>query len=511
MLDLEQLSDDATALVKDNPISNEIQRFDVDFGAKLYSASNLYSRFLGNNVVLFSPDHSGYPIMVDKPVYEAITLCKDGLQASNLMQELCKHGLEADECITAISTMEDRGFLGPSAGSPRNAALPFFDAPDKLEVWLHINNHCNLDCDYCFVDKFQSEMSSEVIDKVIGHLQDTCRKRNISELTVKFAGGEPALSVTKMSEFSRKLEASLVTDKTRIRWSMLSNGTVASKNLINFISERNVSLNISLDGYGSDGHDIYRRYKGTGKGSWNKIRENIGKFIAQGIRPNINATLSVDTVKTLPDLTRWAMDLGLNLHFSLVRETVSPELSLSEARTTYDAKCDIFIEEFERAFKVLENENVEVDPERGIGICELSFERPSRSTCCGIGSSHIVIQDDGDIASCPMTIREQSAVSAGEDLVNSARSTVANWKPEVRNESTELNCLDCRWFSVCTSGCPVANERTFGVPFTISPHHKFYEYIIPRYIDFYGRKLLQAAQRKNIRRYRMLSREGVIL
>jgi radical SAM protein with 4Fe4S-binding SPASM domain len=151
---------------------------------------------------------------------------------------------------------------------------------------------------------------------------------------------------------------------------------------------------------------------------------------------------------------------------------------------------------FDEAFTELERTEYNVDLRNGLGICELHFDRPTTAACCGIATNHIVIQDDGRLASCPMTTR-QDAVAPSADLFTAAPLTFLH-RPEDRNTQEEQNCLDCQWFPVCTSGCPVTNLRIKGSAFTISPLHAFYAFVIPRYIVFVGRKLLQKARRQGV-------------
>jgi radical SAM protein with 4Fe4S-binding SPASM domain len=139
-------------------------------------------------------------------------------------------------------------------------------------------------------------------------------------------------------------------------------------------------------------------------------------------------------------------------------------------------------EAFEKAFTELEHPDFRIDLRNGMNICELHFDSPVMTACCGIGSTHVVIQEDGKVASC-------------SDLLKAAQQTF-RISPQIRNSCEEKNCLDCRWFPVCVSGCPVNNERMTGSPFTISPLHEFYQYVIPRYVRFFGIKLLQEARRQ---------------
>jgi len=67
-----------------------------------------------------------------------------------------------------------------------------------------------------------------------------------------------------------------------------------------------------------------------------------------------------------------------------------------------------------------------------------------------------------------------------------------------RRQHRTKNCLDCNWFPVCVGGCPVNNQRANGNPYTISPLHDYYQYVIPRFLEFTGLKLYQEAVRRRM-------------
>ena len=206
------------------------------------------------------------------------------------------------------------------------------------------------------------------------------------------------------------------------------------------------------------------------------------------------ATISEESADTLPDLVEWIYTTGFKTRISVVRQPNSTWENIQERKHEYKKLNDKMISSFEKAFTILEHEKFDLNLTNALKICELSFEQPIYTATCGIATNHIVIQEDGKLASCPMTLKETN-VEPTDDLLASIRDTF-KFDPAKRNESKEKNCLDCNWFPVCTSGCPVNNERVTGEAFTISPLHDYYAYVIPRYINFYGFKLLQKAKKK---------------
>jgi uncharacterized protein len=377
----------------------------------------------------------------------------------------------------------------------------------ELSIWLHVNNYCNLDCDYCFVEKDHAAMTREVMAATISRIVCTARKHGTQRIGLKFGGGEPTLSVPAMEWFHDRLLRELEGTGVTLSTGVVSNGTVASDRLIAFLRRPRVALSISLDGFGATSHDRYRVFVGSGEGSWDVIMRNVDRFLANGIVPGINATISEQTSATLPELVRWIFGRGLRARLSVVRQPTEDrfrEWGVVRLRTSRDARPDIrdayaglnrsMKAAFEAAFAELEKPEVAIDLRNGLRICELTFDQPSFTSCCGIGSNHVVIQEDGRLASCPMTLREAN-VEPSDDLVTSTRETFAS-SPMEHDRGGEKSCLDCRWFPVCVGGCPVNNERMTGRAFTVSPLHEFYEYVIPRYVVFFGRKLLQEERRR---------------
>jgi uncharacterized protein len=400
--------------------------------------------------------------------------------------------------LNVIRICKDRKLLRMSSDHIHYTANPIGQQPPtEIAVWLHINNNCNLGCSYCFVEKDASVMTGETIAKVVTLLVSTIEKRSLKRIVIKFAGGEPTLCLDSLRDFCLRLETETRHLDVAIHYAILSNGTINTPALIEFILEKNVSFAVSLDGYGEAFHDIHRKYTGTQKGSWSRIQQNLDHLKKNGVRISINATISQESCASLPDLMTWLVDEAYPTRIGVVRPTrhkATGNVLLSAGVPDENYK-DIILA-FEKGFTRLEDPRISFDVANDLKICELHFSQPSYSVCCGAGTNHIVINHNGHLSSCPMTVSEQSIVEQ-EDAVSGARRTISGWQSEDRHLESG-NCLECRWFPVCTSGCPVTNERIYGRPFVVSPMHPFYEYIVPRYIEFFGRKLVQSAQSEGL-------------
>jgi len=278
----------------------------------------------------------------------------------------------------------------------------------------------------------------------------------------------------QMEYFYDRLTEEMADTGAYLHYAVLTNGTNVTSRFIEFVRRAPATVSISVDGYG-DYHDKYRIFRTNerlpmvptsthGKGSWEVVNKNIDVLRRNGIVPYINAMVGPKTSKGLPELAEWIFGSGMIGTIHVVRNIDdSWERGAHRARQ-YQQYCDQLAEDFERMFQVLEAERFHINLPRWMEIAELTFDTPAPDVCCGIGTDHIVIKHDGTLASCPMTVHEQTVIPI-DDLFKSAKATF-DASPDRRGGS---ECLSCEWFKVCASACPVANERLGGHAFMQSP------------------------------------------
>jgi uncharacterized protein len=495
-------------MVEAAEISEEllVQDSEYDLSATLFASGRVFAAPLDRGHVLFNPDWRGLPIVAEQWVIDLLETFTGGASIGDALSQL-PEVVDWTDALDVVEYLEYSGFLRKEPTAFRYTATEFSnDSSQSMGIWVHVNNHCNLDCEYCFVDKFKSTMKPDTVARTVEYIASTAKTRGLKDILVKFAGGEPTLSLATMEDFHARLSKALAPLGVRMQTGILTNGTILYPQLLEFIKRAKATVAISLDGYGAETHDIFRVYTKSRKGSWDRIIANIETLKHERVPISINATISEQSCRSLPELVAWIAKNGFRTRLGVVRQP-NGSWAGGDREKEYRSLTTAVSAAFDEALSELEKPSYEVDLRNGIGICELHFDAPTTTACCGIATNHIVIQDDGRLASCPMTTREKP-VEAGPDLFAAARLTFPH-KPENRNVSKAANCLDCQWFPVCTSGCPVTNLRVKGEAFTISPLHDFYQFIIPRYITFFGRKLLQLAQRRGLQSFDIIDLETV--
>lgn len=470
-------------------------RNECDLGVKLYSSRWTFSHTLGSQTILYSPDSDGMPILASDPVYDLYRMFSDGAVAGEALGLWLQEGGGAFlDGVNAIKTLIEKGFLRDKPDPEKFSRISYTPSKRALNVWLHINNNCNLDCSYCFVKNSTDQISDKVIGETVSRLVATVKKHGVNDILVKYAGGEPTMALPKMRKFHDLLTEKLDGAGVYLHWAILTNGTIITKKLLDFIKSSKSTVSVSIDGYGEN-HDIYRVYRaqnknGEGKkGSWKEVIKNIDLLISNGINPYINAMVGPDTMSGLPKMAEWIFQNGLMGTIHVVRNVGDSWEKGESRKKEYSEYCDGLKNAFEEMLKIFELPEYRIKLPRWIEIAELYFNTPAPSICCGIGSDHLVIRHDGILASCPMTVNEQT-VTPSDDLFESIATTFN--KDEFPHIDEE--CLACRWYRVCACACPVANQRIKGHPFSKSPLCSFWRYVIPRYLVFYGKKLLQAEE-----------------
>ena len=102
------------------------------------------------------------------------------------------------------------------------------------------------------------------------------RSEKADQLALSFYGGEPLLEF----ELIKKCVSYILQRKgdKKILFTMTTNGTLMTEDVIEFLVKYEFNLMISLDG-DKKSHDINRRFK-TGKGSFDIILENLSRLKA---------------------------------------------------------------------------------------------------------------------------------------------------------------------------------------------------------------------------------------
>lgn len=362
-------------------------------------------------------------------------------------------------------------FISAKLLVPEKTKFQLKEIPDVLTVWLHLTDRCNLRCKYCYLPHKQEDMTVGVGKASLKSAFNSAVIHGYPSVKIKFSGGEPLLAfptLQKLHDYAQKIAQQ---QGIRLRETILSNGTLLTKELARSISQMNIGLMISMDGL-DEIHNNQRPFA-NGDGSSEKVIEAIEIAQEEEITPEISITVTAKSVKGLPKTIEWILKKGLPFKINFFREN-DLSLSLESINEKNEAIINGMITAFETIEKLMPKESL-----LNSLADRADLSKPHLRTC-GVGQNYLVFNQYGQVAKCQMQM---------QDLINNANSSdplqaVRKDKKGVQNVSVneKEECAECEWRYWCTGGCPLQTYQSTNSYFRKSPNCNIYKAIYPKMI-----------------------------
>ncbi len=183
-----------------------------------------------------------------------------------------------------VEEVKGRGFLSSKKIKeiihPSNDLLEYYLNNKVKMITLQVTQQCNLRCEYCaysgnYLNRshMNARMTFEAARKSIDFIIK--RSRNVESINIGFYGGEPLLEFDLMKKCINyaKEEA----EGKNVTFSFTTNGTLFTKEILDFLNANDVVITISLDGP-KEIHDKSRKFAVSGCGTFEKVSKNLNFF-----------------------------------------------------------------------------------------------------------------------------------------------------------------------------------------------------------------------------------------
>ena len=127
------------------------------------------------------------------------------------------------------------------------------------------------------------KMAPRTIAQTASRLAQYAVTAELDQVSVIFHGGEPLLAGTDLIAFAADEFRNAVLPDTRLRFSIQTNGTLLSREVLSVLLDHEISVGVSLDGQQAD-NDRHRRYA-DGRGSHRRVLEGLALLRAEPFRP----------------------------------------------------------------------------------------------------------------------------------------------------------------------------------------------------------------------------------
>lgn len=424
--------------------------------------------------VIYNPDSYSAPILSEKNVVKVLLgLKNDKLENILPMFKNMKYlrNIIENLILNNIILLNNEYYLKAISGHVKN-----------YSIWLHITNRCNLRCPYCYINKDdKSDMSDNVIYGAIDNLLEQAEKYNIKNVRIKFSGGEPMLRFDKIKEiieFYKKNNNGIF-----IRYAIITNGTIVSEEIINFIKKEKIEISISMDG--DKKYFNKTRIYSDGSGCFDKVMENIHLFKAMGIKPYILVTISSKNMRGLPSFTKLALREGLGFRFSIFKDYNCADKTLIPNKRR-------LITIMKKCYSIMKRNPPNFDLGR-IHLNGINIYNPG-SCGCAIGRYSSVINWNGEISLCQLIMDKPIS-----NYKNGVISSVKNQKQfnlRYQKKDIQTDCTSCFWENVCGGNCPLSVYQYSGNFFGISPNCMLFKNILPVLVDTIGFQMYKDIRRR---------------
>jgi uncharacterized protein len=308
-----------------------------------------------------------------------------------------------------------------------------------------INGFCNLDCGYCYADdkeKVMKIMKDSVLKKTIDFF---CSKQ--SNIEFIWHGGEPLLAGIKFYKRVIEYQKKWIKNGKKIINFIQTNGTVLNKDLLDFLSNNNFFVGVSLDGP-KEINDQVRCFKNK-KGSFDKIIKNISLLKEKNIFTGVICCVSSINYNQPIEIFDFFKSNNINsIKFSRVKEINNEnDVSITAKQFT-----DFLIAIFERWIDV---DSPEIEITNIKSIINIMFGGDFRE-CTNLGKcyNYCTVYRNGDIYGCDVLPKNNffkfgTVFDSPEIIRNSEK--VHKIKKIIKNNQEK--CVKCRWFNLCKGGC----------------------------------------------------------
>ncbi len=197
-----------------------------------------------------------------------------------------------------------------------------------------VTDDCNFNCSYCMQKKEKKTMDNNIIETAVDFFYPFLKG---DKIYISFYGGEPLLAYDKIKYAAKLLQEKNKTGNKNIEFSLTTNGSLITDEMLDFFNRHQFGLMLSFDGLAQD--------KGRKKGTLDQMVQAMKQIRAHpAIDFEINSVFTPATIATLTESVRFMIELDksdITVNFSTL-EAWTP-LDLHGLRTELERLSDFLL------------------------------------------------------------------------------------------------------------------------------------------------------------------------
>jgi uncharacterized protein len=311
---------------------------------------------------------------------------------------------------------------------------------------------CNLRCKYCYAGGGNYKHPRKLMNTVVAEKSIDFFVGNsgrLAPLEVSFFGGEPLLNFEVIKDTVHYAEKVGPQHGKKFSFTVTTNGTLLTPEMMDFFVEHDFSYIISIDGP-KELNDLFRVFP-SGCGTYDMVISKLREFT--GRHPNVyrKITLRGTFTSQTKDITKSLYHLKQLGFKDISLETAATE---DESFQINENNMSSILEEYDKTAKAYLETIKSGDDLRFFHMHQLFFqvaEGTQRITQCGAGFGYLAVDPDGTIYPCHRLVGD-SRFTMGSVFQNTLDPKIV----EMFERSTVNHKQDCRkcWARyICGGGC----------------------------------------------------------
>ena len=328
---------------------------------------------------------------------------------------------------------------------------------------LNVTSGCNLSCTYCYKADLTSlknggQMTIEIAKSAIDMFYK--ESPHLEEYSITFFGGEPISNLPLIKEIIAYANKFFGSKGLKIGYSMTTNATLLTEEIIHYLHDSRVDLTVSIDGPEAL-HNKTRVYE-NGKGSYEKVAKNVAKLLAiyknRTVGARVTLTKGVTDIKAIWEHLRYDLNFK-EVGFAPVTSGDSDFFNLSDNDLVkvFSGFRELGEDYINEAIKVNFN-----------GFSNLHrtvidiHEGRKKKLPCGAGVGLLSVSYKGDIDLCHR-FTGSDYPSFGNIEKGLDKLALGSFLEKRANEK-DSSCQTCRIRNLCAGGCYHESYIKYGTP-----------------------------------------------
>ena len=424
----------------------------------------------GDNYIVLDVN-TGAVHIVDELVYDILE--DDKIKSlKEIIEELKGKYSEADlvEAYEEIQELAEDGVIYSKDQYEEIAHSSMEDRDYIKAICLNIIHGCNLRCKYCFADDGEYHgnkgvMTLDTAKKAIDYvIKRSGPRKNIE---IDLFGGEPTMIMDTIKEIVKYARDNEVKWKKNIRFTMTTNATLLTDDMMDFMDKEMGNIILSLDGRKEINDNV--RIKVDGSGSYNDIVPNIKKMISKRTKGKtyfVRGTFTRENTDFYEDVVSMLNEGFKEISIEPVVLEDGHPLSLREG----DLK--VIFDNYDRLYNEMAKRKREKNGEFTFYHFNIDLQGGpcvyKRISGCGAGFEYVAITPQGDVYPCHQFVgnEEYKLGSVYDDSFDSELSKEFK-SAHIYNKP---KCIDCWARFYCSGGCQANNVNFNGdmkIPYEI--------------------------------------------